>query len=281
MRIFRALIGIACLIAFPLVAFADEPAAAGEKPVPLRLLDTSVFGKRTTDSIVLLEPPRPGALDPETVMVDIDKGQYYAATVSYPKEISFEAARQALNSVYGKWEVEYFAKDPEMGMWRNEDDKFSIQMTENAFALAVIYIKFSMLPEEKFLRGFSRAGRLVEDEEQANQKVTAMLGLLENGDFAEIYRTHCHKHVRDQMSEREFNDFMQSDQGKKVVELFRAVVDAIGQGKGNDTLFAQFNERDIKQFEFVLVKERQAGGGRLWHLELQKEDGAWRLMDFD
>jgi hypothetical protein len=230
---------------------------------------------------VLLEPPRPGALDPETVMVDIDKGQYYAATVSYPKEISFEAARQVLNSVYGKWEVESFAKDPEMGLWRNEDDKFSIQMTENAFALVVIYIKFSMLPKEKFVRGFSRAGRLIEDEEQANQKVAAMLVELQKGEFATFYRTHCHKHVRDQMGEQEFIKFMQSDQGKKVVEIFRAVVDAIGQGKGNDTLFAQYNERDIKQYEFVLVKERHAGGGRLWHLELQKEDGAWRLMDFD
>ena len=281
MRILRLLVVVAGLNAFPPVAFSDETAADGDKPVQLRLLNTSIFGKRTTDAIVLLEPPRAGALDPETVMVDIDKGQYYAATVGYPKEITFEAARQALNSAYAKWEVETFAKDPEMGMWRNEDDKFSIQMTENAFALVVSYIKFSMVPEDKLLRGFSRAGQLIDDEEQAKQAVAVMLPSLENGDFKTFYRTHCHKHIRDQLSEQEFINFMQSDKGKGVVDLFTAIVDAIQQGKGNDTLFADFDARDIQRYEFVLVKERRAGEGRLWHLELQKEDGAWRLMDFD
>jgi hypothetical protein len=66
---------VACVHVFPAAAYSEGSPAAGDKSLQLRLLDTSVFGKRTTDAIVLLEPPRPGALDPETVMVDIDKGQ--------------------------------------------------------------------------------------------------------------------------------------------------------------------------------------------------------------
>jgi hypothetical protein len=281
MRVLTGLIVAACFHILPSVAFSEEPVAAGDKPTKLRLFDTSVFGKRTTDAIVLLERPRPGALDPETVMVDIHKGQYYAATVRYPKEITFDAARSALNNVYGKWETDAFAKDPEMGMWRDEEDKFVIQMAEDAFSLAVIYIKFSMVPEELWLRGLSRGTRIFDDEEQAKQAVAVMLAMLEKRDFAAFYRTHCHKHLRDQLSEQKFVEFMRSDQGKKLIEQFAAVREAIQQGKGNDTLFAQFNERDIEQYEFVLVKERNSGGGRLWHLELQKEGGAWRLMDFD
>ena len=54
MRLLRGLIVAACIHVFPAAAFSEEPAAADDQPVQLRLLDTSVFGKRTTDAIVLL-----------------------------------------------------------------------------------------------------------------------------------------------------------------------------------------------------------------------------------
>jgi hypothetical protein len=59
--------------------------------------------------------------------------------------------------LYGKWEKDSFAKDPEMGIWRNEADKFAIQLSEDDLNVVVIYIKLSMVTEELLLRGFSRA----------------------------------------------------------------------------------------------------------------------------
>jgi hypothetical protein len=280
MRLLRGLIVAVHFHVLVPVVFCEEPAAAGDKPTQLRLLDTSIFGKRTTDPILLLEPPRPGSLDPETVMVDIEKGRYFAATVRYPTEITLEAGRKALNSVYGKWEKSSFADDPTMGIWRNEDDKFSIQMTHDGVNLVIIYIKFEMVSKDMLMRGLSRGLQLVNDEDQAKQAVSTMLALLEKSDFETFYRAHCHMNLRNQLSEQEFVKSMRSDEGKKVISLFASIKNAIEQGKGIETLIARFNEQDVQQFEFVLVKERYASG-RLWHLELQKEDGVWRVMDFD
>ena len=140
---------------FSLPAFSVEVSAKIEKPSELRLFDTSVFGKRTTEAVVLLKPEKAGTLDPETVLVDIQKGQYYAATIRYPKDMSFESARQSLNRVYAKWEKKSFAQDPTMGIWRNDDEKFSIQLTEDGFTIVVIYINFAMLSERETARGFS------------------------------------------------------------------------------------------------------------------------------
>jgi len=116
-----------------------------------------VFGKSTKEAVVLLMPIEPAQVEPETVMVDVDKGRYFAATVRYPKTTSFEEVRNDLNNIYGKWEKETFANDPEMGIWRNEDDQFAIQLSEDDENLVVIYIKFSMLTEERFWKAFSRA----------------------------------------------------------------------------------------------------------------------------
>jgi hypothetical protein len=122
-----------------------------------------VFGRSTADSIVLLQPKSTGALNPETIMVDVREGTYYAATVTYPNEISLLEARQCLNSQYGKWEKESFANDPTMGLWRNEDDHFAIQLTENGDSLQIIYIDFSLMTPELWGRALSEAAKEICD----------------------------------------------------------------------------------------------------------------------
>ncbi len=111
-----------------------------------------------------MKPARPGQIDPETIMVDVDKGKYIAATVRYPKKLSLAEARRSLNTVYAKYESKTFADDPTMGIWRNEDDQFSIQLTEEEDTLAVIYIKYSLLTEEKIRKSFSRALKDIEKD---------------------------------------------------------------------------------------------------------------------
>lgn len=248
----------------------------------LRLFNTSVFGKQTTDAVVLLEPERAGTLDPETVMVDIEKGQFNAATIRYPKEMSFEAARQSLNRVYGKWEKKTFANDPTMGIWRNEDDKFSIQLTEDGFSIVAIYIKFSMVSEQQLFRGLSRATTLIDDEERAHAVVSEIRALLQKGELEKLYRAYCHKLLRDQINERKFVDLMQSGRGKKVAQLITTVDDALQQSKGPDVLIAQHNERDPDEYEFILVQfQHQPEENRQWHLKLRREEEKWKLKALD
>jgi hypothetical protein len=215
-------------------------------------------------------------------MVDIEKGQYNAATIRYPKEMSFEAVRQSLNRVYGKWEKQTFANDPTMGIWRNEDDQFSIQLTEDGFSIVAIYIKFSMLSERQLARGLSRALALIEDEERAHAVVSEIRILLEKGELEKLYGTYCHKLLRNQINERKFIDLMRSDRGKKVAELITTVDDALQQSKGPDVLIAQHNERDSEEYEFILVQsQRRAEENEQWHLKLRKEEGKWKLKELD
>jgi hypothetical protein len=265
-----------------LQACAAEVSSENEKPSDLRLFNTSVFGKRTTEAVVLLEPERAGTLTPETVMVDIEKGQYNAATIRYPKEMGFEAARQSLNRVYGKWEKQTFANDPTMGIWRNEDDQFSIQLTEDGFSIVAIYIKFSMLSERQRVRGLSRAIALIEDEERAHAVVSEIRILFEKGELEKLYGTYCHKLLRDQINEHKFIDLMRSDRGKKVAELITIVDDALQQSRGPDVLIAQHSERDPEEYEFILVQvQRRAEENQQWHLKLRKEGGKWKLKELD
>jgi len=166
-----------CVAAFCLflagiqVGKSDEPGKTREKF--LRLLDTSIFGRSTDDAVVLLEPKKPGAIDPKTIMVDVNDGLYFAATVDYPKEFGFSNARQALNARYSKWEKASFAKDPTMGIWRNEEQKFVIQMTEDDNNIELIYIKFSMVSEDQWLKGFNRAVCHLESEKRNTESVEA------------------------------------------------------------------------------------------------------------
>ena len=151
----RCLVVLALLILFAGFSAEAEPQKSDREASKLRLLDAAIFGKATTQPVVLLQPMKEGQLDPDTVMVDINKGVYYAATVQYPKKMSLADARRSLNTLYAKYEKKDFANDPSMGLWRNEDDKFSIQLTEDDDYLVVIYLKFSLITEDQLMKARS------------------------------------------------------------------------------------------------------------------------------
>jgi len=121
-------------------AHADEP-----KSKDLRLLNTCIFRQSVDKPIKPLLPGAPWQIEPLSVQLDIKDGKYYAATVVYPKTLTFSEARIAMNRVYGTHEVKEFAKFPEMGLWRNEKDEFAFQLTEDDEYLRAIYITFQPL----------------------------------------------------------------------------------------------------------------------------------------
>jgi hypothetical protein len=128
---------------------------AESSDINLQLLDPNIFGKSTKEAVVLLQKKPEGAISPETVMVDINKDRYFAATVNYPKTLTLDQARAVLNKAYKKWERTGYAEHG-MGIWRNEDDKFSIQLSEDEHNIVVIYIKFSMVTDEILEKSFKK-----------------------------------------------------------------------------------------------------------------------------
>ena len=112
--------------------------------------------------------------------------------------------------------------------------------------------------------------------------VKAMNTLLAKKDFQTLYKTHCHKHLRDQLGEAQFVEYMKSDRGEAIVKLFTEVQSAIKDKKGENVLIARTQE-EKNEYEFILVqvKALPSRKGQQWHLELKKEDGKWKLMDTD
>lgn len=167
---FRSLTIATCLLGtlFTSALLADEVAPANREAAPqpaLRLLNTKVFGKSADEPIVVLQKAAKGAISPESVFLDIDdNGTYYASTVRYPLKLGLETVRKLLNKEYGKWEMEDFAKMPDMGLWRNEDDKSSIQLTEDGDNVVVIYISFMRVPADRLEKAFERVAEELSKE---------------------------------------------------------------------------------------------------------------------
>ena len=122
-----------------------------------------------------------------------------------------------------------------------------------------------------------------DDHQQTPQDaVKAMNSLLVKQDFKTLYKKHCHKHLRDQLGEAEFVEYMKSDRGIAIVQLFAKVQSAIKNNKGDDFLIARPQEKK-DEYEFILVHVEKLSSrkGQQWHLELKREDNQWKLTDTD
>lgn len=83
-----------------------------------------------------------GAVTPADVQLDSKDGRCIAATIRYPKKLTFEQMRRELNKEFGAYEVDGFADEPLMGLWRVEPREFAIQLTETKNQFHVIYLAF-------------------------------------------------------------------------------------------------------------------------------------------
>jgi hypothetical protein len=107
--------------------------------------NTGIFGKSADKCILILVPAKGDAIKPSQVITDInEKGIFYAARLIYPENVTLEDARKSINNLYKKYEVKSSADDPRMGLWRNEDGRFAIQLSTtdecDSKAVQVIYI---------------------------------------------------------------------------------------------------------------------------------------------
>ena len=102
-------------------ASADEP----------RLFNESVLGSAPTDALPMLLPGASAAWAPMQIMLDYKDNACYGAMIRYERKHSFESLRRAINARFGKHENATFAKNPAMGIWRVEDARFTIQLSDS------------------------------------------------------------------------------------------------------------------------------------------------------
>jgi hypothetical protein len=121
----------------------------------LQHFNPEVFGQSTKDSVKLLYAPKPGDIEPVTLMVDVKDGIFHAATVTYPKKLTVEEARQSLNKLYKTYEKISLVREGEMGVWRVENKKFAIMLTREQGGIKVLYLQF--MPKEEVFRHLLRS----------------------------------------------------------------------------------------------------------------------------
>jgi hypothetical protein len=147
----------------------------------VQFFNEKVLGELGTTATTTLLPADKDAWSPKTIALDYENGLCYGAIVHYPKTASFEELRSAINGRFKTWESTTFASDPTMGIWRNEDEGFTIQLTEDDDSFQAIYVRWaeaeivSRKIEEAFedpeiLREFLRDDDEREQEREADGK---------------------------------------------------------------------------------------------------------------
>jgi hypothetical protein len=124
-----------------LIMFLSTPVLADE----IQHFNPKIFGKSADNCTFVLSPSSDNAIKPSQIITDInEKGIFYAARLIYPKTVALDEARKSINKLYKIYEVKTFADNPGLGIWRNEDGRFTIQLSTadecNSKLVQVIYI---------------------------------------------------------------------------------------------------------------------------------------------
>lgn len=109
----------------------------------IHVFNTKVLGSKTNEPIFLINKQNQDGIEPISITVDTKNGHYIAATVIYPHEAIVSEVKAILNQHYQKYELDFTRKYPAKGLWRNEDEKYSIQLTtDDEGNILVIYVRF-------------------------------------------------------------------------------------------------------------------------------------------
>lgn len=108
----------------------------------IQLFNPDIFGQPTSTAINALQEKKSNEVEPVNILLDIKCGKYSAASVLYPKKVTFAEARESLNRLYRSYETLSLLKDPILALWRVEDKRFAIQLAHEEDHIRIIYIQF-------------------------------------------------------------------------------------------------------------------------------------------
>jgi hypothetical protein len=80
-------------------------------------------------------------------MLDIKCGKYYAASVFYPKKVTFAESRESLNRLYKSYETLSLLRESTQALWRVEDKQFAIHLVQEEDHIRIMYIQFQPTKE--------------------------------------------------------------------------------------------------------------------------------------
>ena len=115
----------------------------------IQLFNPDCFAQRTSNAIKLLYDKKVDEREPDSVTADIKCGIYYAASVSYSKDIAFADARESLNKLYKNYEIRSLLKKNRIAVWRVENEGFSIQLTREKDRIRINYIHYKSVGANK------------------------------------------------------------------------------------------------------------------------------------
>lgn len=122
----------------------------------------------------MLLPATAEAWTPHQIILDYKERACYGAMIHYPKSGTFEELRAGFNARWAAFESPDFAEDPSMAIWRNEDEQFTIQLTEKEESFLAIYVCF--------IDGDTMGRKLGELYEEEPELFDGMLEALEERD---------------------------------------------------------------------------------------------------
>jgi len=108
----------------------------------IRLFNPKVFGKSVERPITQLIPSETkNAILPMSIQIDIENGKYFAATITYSKKTPFLDIQNEIKKHYPKASVKSFGNG-DLVVFRNEEEKFAIQVDNNDCNIQAIYVPF-------------------------------------------------------------------------------------------------------------------------------------------
>ena len=119
--------------------FADEE---------IQMFNARVLRQSVGNPVKLLMGNNPQGIKPSTISLDLKKGEYVGTIIIYPSVVTLQDARKSLNKIYSKYELSSFRNNAQMGLWRNEDDKFVIQLSKEKGCVQIIYRPISAVLED-------------------------------------------------------------------------------------------------------------------------------------
>ena len=164
---------------FAVLIFALVSSTASGKDI--QQFNPDIFEQPTSTAIKIMQDKKPNDVEPTGVLVDIKDGKHSAASIFYPKKVTFAEAREGLNKLYKENEDLTLYKASEMAVWRVADRKFSISLVQEDDHVRVMFIHF--MPSAEVFKGILRTmGVDPDDLDKTNCKedTNASKGSLKN-----------------------------------------------------------------------------------------------------
>ncbi|MEN1678462.1 MAG: hypothetical protein AAGJ46_02640 [Planctomycetota bacterium] len=162
------------MVAFAISALFAASQAWGEASPKIALPSHAVFGKPLGATLALPKASEAAPLIyPESIHFDLQEGAIvYGLIATYPDAVGFDALVETMNVTQRKWwgNEDGTAKAFGVNWWRNEDDRFTTQVSDSRVVMIWLDRKVSDREQDALVGAFLRAAKEAAAASQAEQR---------------------------------------------------------------------------------------------------------------